>query len=620
MERNEEGHGVHELVPDPPGKERVKAPEGTFAFQKNLPRLPVPDLDDTCRRYLEWVRPLLDDRAFAVTTEATEAFAGATGPGRELQRRLMERASRPDVPNWLEPFWEDMYLSFRDSLVIHSSVFYALEEREKEWSSRAASLVLGALAFWRKILEESFPPDMERGEPLCMAQFRRVFGTTRVPCASRDVLRFTADGNGKTAEHVVVLRRGRLFRVDLPDASSRSCCGSDELAATFRDIDERCRSTPAAFPVGVLTALPRERWAALRRRLAAIPGNEELLESVETALFAVCCDEAVPEDFSDLGAALLAGEAANRWYDKSVQFVVFPDGGAGIVMEHAGTDGSVMVRLAAHLATEAPRREGASGGIRPALRELRFAFDEDLLEEIHRAAHAVEEHARSVCVRAWSFDAFGKERIKRAGVSSDAFVQLALQLAQRRLFGVCRTTYQAVMTRRFLHGRTEAMRPVTSASVAFVDAVAMRNARTDAKNRAGTFALLLRKAAACHVERVRLCKAGLGVDRHLWGLLQLAAAESLERPALYDDLGWRTLSRNTFSTSTTAADGLRLAGFGPVVEDGYGFRYLSYADRFHLFLSGWRHAPTALPSLQEALHEALEDLLGFLEAESRPDA
>jgi len=560
MERNEEGHGVHEPVPAPLRKEHVEAPEGTFAFQENLPRLPVPDLGDTCRRYLEWVRPLLDDRAFAATTEATEAFAGATGPGRELQRRLVERASRPDVPNWLEPFWEDMYLSFRDSLVIHSSVFYALEEREKEWSSRAASLVLGALAFRRKILEESLPPDMERGEPLCMAQFRRVFGTTRVPCASRDVLRFAADGNGKTAER-----------------------------------------------------------AALRRRLAAIPGNEELLESIETALFAVCCDEAVPEDFSGLGAALLAGETVNRWYDKSVQFVVFPDGGAGIVMEHAGTDGSVMVRLAAHLATEAPRRKGASGGIRPALRELRFAFDEELLGEVHRALHVVEEHSRSVCVRAWSFDAFGKERIKRAGVSSDAFVQLALQLAQRRLFGVCRTTYQAVMTRRFLHGRTEAMRPVTSASVAFVDAAAVRNARITAKSQAGTCALLLRKAAVCHVERVRLCKAGFGVDRHLWGLLQVAAAESLERPAFYDDLGWRTLSRNTFSTSTTAADGLRLAGFGPVVEDGYGFRYLSYADRFHLFLSGWRHSHTALASLQEALHEALEDLLGFLEAESRPD-
>jgi carnitine O-acetyltransferase len=97
----------------------------------------------------------------------------------------------------------------------------------------------------------------------------------------------------------------------------------------------------------------------------------------------------VPEDFSDLGAALLAGEAANRWYDKSVQFVVFPDGGAGIVMEHAGTDGSVMVRLAAHLATEAPRREETSGVSRPTWREFCFVCDEDLLEEIHRALHVV---------------------------------------------------------------------------------------------------------------------------------------------------------------------------------------------------------------------------------------
>lgn len=613
MERNEGRrpgplYSAETVSPGGPGRRDGLAGK-TFTFQETLPRLPLPDLEDTCRRYLEWVRPLLDERAFATTEAAVRAFAGAKGPGPRLQRLLAERAADPKIPNWLEPFWEDMYLSSRDSLAIHSSVFYALEERREEWHSRAASLVLGALSFRKAILEESLPPDLERGMPLCMAQFPRVFGTTRIPGACRDTLRFSSGGAVSPA-HVVVLCRGRLFRVDLGDALG-SPRDADALAVTFREIGESCRSGPAAVPVGAFTALPRERWTALRRRLAAIPGNEDLLESVETALFAVCCDEEMPRDLSDLGMSLLSGNAANRWYDKSVQFVLFPGGDAGIVMEHAGTDGSVMVRLAAHLANASPRVRTASGVPPLPFRELRFSFDEELGEEARRALAEAEEHAREVCVRAWSFGAFGRERVKRAGVSPDAFVQLALQLAQRRLFGVCRTTYQAVMTRRFLHGRTEAMRPVTSASMAFVEAASAR----DVRDGTAECAALLRKAAACHVERVKLCKEGLGVDRHLWGLLRVAAAESLERPSFYDDAGWRTLSHNTFSTSTTAADGLRLAGFGPVVEDGYGFRYLSYPGRFHLFLSAWRRDAGFLADLRSAVGEAMEDMLGFLEGE-----
>ena len=66
------------------------------------------------------------------------------------------------------------------------------------------------------------------------------------------------------------------------------------------------------------------------------------------------------------------------------------------------------------------------------------------------------------------FDEFGKERIKSFRLSPDAFVQLALQVAMVQRFGRCKSVYESASTRRFRHGRTETLRPVSNESRQFV--------------------------------------------------------------------------------------------------------------------------------------------------------
>jgi len=53
-------------------------------------------------------------------------------------------------------------------------------------------------------------------------------------------------------------------------------------------------------------------------------------------------------------------------------------------------------------------------------------------------------------------------------VSPDAYIQLALQLAYYRDAGRFVLTYEASMTRLFLHGRTETVRSLTQESCNFV--------------------------------------------------------------------------------------------------------------------------------------------------------
>lgn len=54
----------------------------TMHFQASLPRLPVPKLEDTCRRYLASQQVILNREELKVTEEAVKDFLKEGGQGR----------------------------------------------------------------------------------------------------------------------------------------------------------------------------------------------------------------------------------------------------------------------------------------------------------------------------------------------------------------------------------------------------------------------------------------------------------------------------------------------------------------------------------------------------------
>ena len=52
--------------------------------------LPLPSLDDTFATYLQWLRPLVDDKTYANSAKALEDFRHLEAP--KLQRLLEQRA------------------------------------------------------------------------------------------------------------------------------------------------------------------------------------------------------------------------------------------------------------------------------------------------------------------------------------------------------------------------------------------------------------------------------------------------------------------------------------------------------------------------------------------------
>lgn len=62
----------------------------TFAYQDQLPKLPIPPLEDTCRRYLKALEALQDEKEHNMTKEAVKEFLENDGP--KIQEKLKEWA------------------------------------------------------------------------------------------------------------------------------------------------------------------------------------------------------------------------------------------------------------------------------------------------------------------------------------------------------------------------------------------------------------------------------------------------------------------------------------------------------------------------------------------------
>ena len=63
----------------------------TFASQDKLPKLPIPELENTCTKYIEALRPLQSRREQGDTSAAVHEFLKNEGP--ELQERLRKYAT-----------------------------------------------------------------------------------------------------------------------------------------------------------------------------------------------------------------------------------------------------------------------------------------------------------------------------------------------------------------------------------------------------------------------------------------------------------------------------------------------------------------------------------------------
>ncbi|MFD0688222.1 choline/carnitine O-acyltransferase [Actinomadura fibrosa] len=588
----------------------------TFGNEDALPRVPLPSLDATADRFLEWCAPLLTPDERAETEAALAAFVRPDGPGRALHAALERYERSEGVHSWLDTFWPYRYLGRRDRIALNANFFFLFKDTGEGQVERAAGLVAAALDYKLRLDAEAVAPAVQRGRPLSMAQNRYLFSTTRIPGDEQDTVRapYTDAWPGPSeARHIMVFFRGTMIRMDVlgPDGRPHTL---DELAGGLR---AAMKTDPAIEPsAGHLTTKARAEWAASRRALlAADPANARALDDVETALFCLCLEDFSPRDELEACDHLLHGDSANRWFDKAVSFVVFGDGRAGINVEHCGLDGTTILSFVDDLlgspAGDHSVRSGAVAQGLPAFAPIEFALDDALRADIRDAGDAFAAYAAATATAAVSFDDFGSTRAKELRVSPDAFVQMAYQLAHRRAKGLTGATYESIATRQYRNGRTEAMRVVTPEVVRFVET--MDDPGADDAARAAAF----RAAAEAHVRRAKECQAGDAPEQHLWELqliqkrrgAELGITEPL---ALFESPGWVRMRDDYLSTSSAPSVNIQYFGFGSTSEQCIGVAYVLLPDRFNVYLSTPQAVAGAMRVFADELRRAVRELQDLL--------
>merc|ERR1719357_2343376 len=127
-------------------------------------------------------------------------------------------------------------------------------------------------------------------------------------------------------------------------------------------------------------------------------------------------------------------------------------------------------------------------------------------------------------------------------------MQLAIQMAHHKIHpsdSPC-SVYESCSTAIFKHGRTEAIRPVTSETREFCQALAEK-----AAEKSHLFGLL-KKCSSVHSQLTQSAAKGQGWDRHLFALKNVHLTEygdSKPLPDVFMDEAYQNINQNKISTS-----------------------------------------------------------------------
>ncbi|XP_052619218.1 carnitine O-palmitoyltransferase 1, brain isoform isoform X2 [Peromyscus californicus insignis] len=600
-----------------------------FSFQRALPRQPVPTAQESVRKYLESVRPVLGDDAFDRAAALASDFLRLQAPRLQLYLRLKSWCASNYVSDWWEEF---VYLRSRDSLMLNSTYYmmdFLYVTPTPLQAARTGNAVHALLLYRHLLNQQEIPPTLLMGmRPLCSAQFERIFNTTRVPGVEKDYLHHLQD-----SRHVAVFHRGRFFRVGTH--SSNGLLSPRALEQQFQEIlDDPSPACPLEEHLAALTAAPRSMWAQVRESVKTHAATA--LEAVEGAAFFVSLDsepagltrEDPAASLDAYAHALLAGRGHDRWFDKSFTLIVFSNGKLGLSVEHSWADCPVSGHMWEFtLATECFQLGYAADGhckgqpdpTLPQPQRLQWDLPEQIHPSISLALRGAKTLSGNVDCHVFPFSHFGKSFIKCCHVSSDSFIQLVLQLAHFRDRGQFCLTYESAMSRLFLEGRTETVRSCTREACHFVRAMEDKE-KTDQQCLA-----LFRVAVDKHQALLKAAMSGQGIDRHLFALYITSRLLHVQSPFLtqVQSQQW------PLSTSQIPVQQMHLfdvhnypdyvssgGGFGPANDHGYGISYIFMGENMITFHISSKKSSTKTDShrLGQHIEDALLDVASLFQA------
>lgn len=579
-----------------------------------MTHLPVPDLDQTLERYLDAVRPLLDDAEFATTRRVVREFAQTDGPACQDALLAFAETENEQERSWLSEEWLAVYLAGRSPLTLLSSVgFEVFWPAGDHGTTRAANLAHAVADVHLTHLRGELTPQVgPHGEALCMQQWRYLAGGLRHPQTDHDVV--IPGATHPANREIVVIRGDEAFAVAISDENGRV-----RPAAHLRDAFDQIVAAPrgGGVPFAAWSYLGSERATFYQEIAFESPENVATYERLTHALFVLnLAQEEVDATAHLRRTAFGYGQS---WVYKPVTFQVsLVDDFVGMHIEHSTVDGGTL-KAGVALAQLVHDRERDAD-----------APDHDVGKTGHDCGHACavpdptplrwslpDEGARRLTDEIAQYVQEARRYQSRTTrpplvpthdlpfkLSHDAYQQFVMLYAQLRAFGRIRSTYEAVDMREYVAGRTETLRPNTVPAVDLVRSLLHGRADLDQ----------LRAALDAHRTWVKRCKAGAGIDRHLFGLRVHAKRLGLD-PAIFFDEGYRRLTSDFLSTTSLGGpeEFLRFT-FAPTVPGGIGIGYSPHENEYDFTLTYDEEARPDIDLFVDALQEGARLLAELIDS------
>ncbi|CAH6720638.1 carnitine O-acetyltransferase, mitochondrial [[Candida] jaroonii] len=579
-----------------------------FKFQKDLPKLPVPTLEETSEKYLRSIRPFLNDQQFNESTAKVKKFLNGEGP--QLQSKLVDFAKGKD--NWLSEFWDDYaYMSYRDPVVPYVSYFLSHKDLHNEIGKsqllKATLITYYTTKFMESVQNETLEPEIIKGNPYCMNAFHYMFNNSRVPAEGSDI---TVKYDGLEHQYFTVIINNHFYKV--PHHINGEALTKEQIYSQLQYILNDSGKFGEGEPIGVLTSLNRDEWLDSYNNLVGSPINKASLDTIHASSFVICLDSNSPITIEEKSRNCWHGNGKNRFFDKPVEFFISANGNSGFLGEHSKMDATPTVQLNNYLMSEISKED--AGALVESIKQIDLvAKPEKLLWDINGKARndissalikfnqTIESHDEEI----FQYYGFGKNLIKQFKVSPDAFVQMVIQLAYFKYTGKIRPTYESAATRKFLKGRTETGRSVSIESKKFVETWA--NPQSSTEDKISSF----NDACKQHVKYLTEAADGKGVDRHFLGLKQMIEPGK-PVPEIFTDPIFGYSQSWYLSTSQIPSEYFQSWGFSQVIDDGFGCAYLINKDWVHVHISCKKGNGLHSKYLKWYLLESIEEMKSVL--------
>jgi carnitine O-acetyltransferase len=340
-----------------------------YQYQKSLPILPViSNLSTTLQRLAPTILPLAKNDAEVSNVQS--CLSKFPNQAEHLQERLHQHAQNIGTSSsWLQQWWNTYcYLQVRDSVVINVSYFFHFQSDPTVTNivQRAATIAYTTGQFRNLVASGQFPAEqIGKGRtPLCSVAYKYMLHACRIPQPTQDTYRIY---DPSKHHHVIVSIRGQYYKVPLFNASTNEPYSVPIIENAIQQCIDLANQVNDSqlLQLGWCTSSNRDKWANVRQQLLNVGGieMEQALRDIESGVVVICLDlDDTPVSRTEIAKMLLhgstgasssstadsaTGTGGNRWFDKSIQFIISNHGkAAGLLGEHSMMDGMPVVQLA----------------------------------------------------------------------------------------------------------------------------------------------------------------------------------------------------------------------------------------------------------------------------------